>query len=120
MSHRTAIVALAAAAIAAATPALAQAHWAPGDLGSSRQPQRSSSTQLNQLDQLGPKYVVVPASPTAPAAPAAGPSSGFDWTDTGAGLGSAAFALALLVAARVLFKRQRRETQPQQGGLAGA
>lgn len=104
--------AIAVTAIAAATPALAQAHYAPGDLAGQQRQTRYSDVQLNQLDELGPKYVTIPH----PSSPTSGSPSGFDWRDTGAGVGSAAFALALLA----LIKRRRRSTQPEQGGLVGA
>jgi hypothetical protein len=113
---RSVTAALAVTVIAAATPALAQAHFVPGDLGT-RQPQTHySSGQLNQLDELGPKYVTIHRH----SSPTSGSPSGFDWRDTGAGLGSAAFALALLAAARVFIKQHRRDTQPEQRSLAGA
>jgi hypothetical protein len=116
---RSVTAALGVTVIAATTPALAQAHFAPGDLVT-RQPQTHySSGQLNQLDELGPKYITVHRH-SSPTSPTSGSPRGFDWRDTGAGLGSAAFALALLAAARILIKRHRRDTQPEQRSLAGA
>jgi hypothetical protein len=123
MSHRNALrtsgAAFAVAAIAAATPALAQARFGPGDVPAQQPHAQSTSAQLNQLDELGPKYVGV-HRPASPAATTVNSPGGFDWADTGAGLGGAVVALGLGAAIRVLIKRRRSETQPEQGSLAGA
>ena len=113
---RSAKAAVAVTVIAAAIPALAQAHFAPGDLVTQQPQTRYSSVRLNQLDEIGPKYVTIHRPSSATTTPNSGSPSGFDWRDTGAGFGSAAFALALLA----LIRRHRRGTQPEQGTLAGA
>ncbi len=105
-------------AVTASTSAIAQARFAPGDVVSQAPRPAISNTQLNQIDELGPKHLDVHPS-TAPAAAAKAPSSSFGWADTGIGLGSAAFALAIAAVGRVVLIRRRREASPEPGTLVG-
>ena len=69
---RIAVALLALAAIAAAAPAVARATHAPGDIVTQQPRIQYSSARLNQLDELGPKYVTVhrPATRSLPRRPA--------------------------------------------------
>lgn len=118
---RIAVALLALAAIATAAPAVAQAKHAPGDNVTQQPRLHYSSARLNQLDALGPKYVTVhrPATPVPPTTPSPSSRRGFDWRDTGVGLGAAVFALALAAAA-MLARRRRSDQQPERSSLSGA
>src|SRR5512135_20968 len=108
---RIAGIALALATIAAAAPLGAQARHAPGDLVAPQPHTAYSSARLDQIDQLGPKYVTVrrPASPGVAVAPS---TRGFDWPRTGT-VGGAVLGLVLIAGAAVVIRRRHAEQQPE-------